>query len=119
TIAGAVNTDGIAVEDLNGDLIPEIVTAQHVVSSNIFIIKNTSVPGSINLEMGSAITIGSTIKNIRIGDLDGDGKSDISFTAQAPTPQLGTLLNQSTSTSFTFGLPKYFATDGVPYGQDY
>jgi gliding motility-associated-like protein len=118
-LTGVTNTDGLAVEDINGDFIPEILTAQYQTNSNIYIIRNSSTPGVLNLELSNTtIPVGGYIKTIRIADLNRDGKNDVFFTQQLPTPQVGAVLNQS-SGSFSFGVPQYFATDGVPYGMDF
>ena len=46
-IPGAVSTEGLAAEDLNGDGLPEIVTSQFQTNSNLYVVENKSSPGSI------------------------------------------------------------------------
>ncbi len=119
TIPGAASTDALAVGDLNGDLIPEILVSQFLTgTSNIFLIPNTSIPGS--LSFGSVITrpVSGTITNLKIGDLDGDKKADIAAT-QLLSSQVSILLNQSTSSTFNFAAPVNFAGGDRPWGIDF
>lgn len=116
TVTGAGSTDGIDIADLNGDNLPELVVSQFLTAtSNLFIIENKSIPGTISL--GSIIKkdIGSSVVNIKIGDLDGDGKQDIAVT-QLLASSLSIFLNQSTASSIAFANPKSFVTSDRPWG---
>ena len=113
------STDGLAVEDLDGDFLPEIVTNQFITNTDLYIIKNNSVPGAVTMAPAITLPIGNTVKNLKIGDLDGDGKSDIAFTQLSPTSNLGVFLNTSTSGSLSFGTVKTFLTDTNPWGLDF
>lgn len=116
---GSTGTDGLAVEDLNGDLLPEIVVSQNQVKTNIFVIANTSIPGAFNLAHTTTINTDVFVKNIRIGDLDNDGKADIAFTELiAAPPVMNIVLNQSTSSALSFGTPQKLETDDFPWGLD-
>ena len=117
SIPGAASTEGLAVEDLNGDGLPEIVTSQFQTNSNVYVIENKSSPGSFLAGDIKTLTVGTPIKNIRIGDLDGDGKQDIAFT-QLVSSSIGIFLNQS-SGALAFGGLKNFATDPTPWGIDF
>ena len=114
SIPGAVSTEGLAVEDLNGDGLPEIVTSQFQTNSNLYVFENKSSPGAILTGEIKTLTVGTPIKNIRVGDLDGDGKPDIAFT-QLISSSIGIFLNQSTTT-LTFSSLKTFETDVTPWG---
>lgn len=116
-IPGAVSTEGLAVQDLNGDGRPEIVTSQFQTNSNLYVIENSSSPGAFIAGDIKTLTVGTPIKNIRIGDLDGDGKPDIAFT-QLISSSVGIFLNQST-TSLAFASLKTFETDLTPWGIDF
>src|SRR5688572_27361758 len=116
-IPGAVSTEGLAVEDLNGDRLPEVVTSQFQTNSNVYVIENKSSPGSILTGEVKTLAVGTPIKNIRVGDLDGDGKADIAF-SQLISTSIGTFLNQSTAT-LAFGSLKVFDTDVTPWGIDF
>jgi gliding motility-associated-like protein len=116
-IPSIVSTEGLAVADLNGDGLPEIVTAQFQTTSNLYVIENNSSPGSIATGAITTLTVGTPIKNIRIGDLDGDSKADIAFT-QLISSSIGIFLNQSSS-SVSFAALKAFETDVTPWGIDF
>jgi gliding motility-associated-like protein len=117
SIPGAVSTEGLAVEDLNGDGLPEIVTSQFQTNSNLYVIENKSAPGSFTAGDIKTLSVGTPIKNIRIGDLDGDQKADIAFT-QLISSSVGIFLNQS-SNVLAFASLKTFETDATPWGVDF
>jgi gliding motility-associated-like protein len=120
TLTGLTNTDGLAIDDLNGDQIPEIITAQYQANSGIYVIRNNSTPGTLSFEMTNAtIAINNIIKTLRIADVDRDGKNDITYTQQGATPLFGVIGNTSTSSAFVFATPKTFTTDGMPFGFDF
>jgi len=117
-IPGAASTEGLAVEDLNGDSRPEIITSQFQTNSDIYVISNVSSPGSFAAGAIRTITVGTPIKNIRVGDLDGDRKPDIAYT-KLTSSEVGLILNQSTSTAFNFTSAPSVATDVTPWGIDF
>lgn len=116
-ISGIVSTEGLAVADLNGDGLPEIVTSQFQTNSDVYVIVNKSSPGSIATGAITTLAVGTPVKNIRIGDLDGDRKPDIAFT-QLISSSIGVFLNQSTS-ALAFENLKTFETDATPWGIDF
>ncbi|MBE7170258.1 MAG: VCBS repeat-containing protein [Williamsia sp.] len=76
--------NSIAISDLNGDGKPELVMSYTLEYTGgrgaILVFRNQSVPGQINENSFSAFgPFGSFeyVANIAIGDIDGDGKSDI------------------------------------------
>lgn len=115
-IPGAASTDGLAVEDLNGDKLPEIVTGQYQTNSDIYIISNNSSPGSVAAGAIRTLTVGQAIKNIRVGDLDGDRKPDIAYSKLASS-EVGLFRNQSTSVINFTAMPGILVEDG-PWGID-
>jgi len=119
TIAGAASTDGLAVEDLNGDYLPEIVTSQYQTStSKLFIIPNTSVPGTVSFGAVTTLSIGNTVKRIKIGDLDGDKKPDITV-SQLLGSSLSIFRNIGTGPAISFGAPVVVVTETNPWGFDF
>lgn len=117
-VTGAASTEALAAEDLNGDGLPEIVTAQYQVNSDIYVIENNSSPGSIVMGAVRSFSAGTTIKNIRIGDLDGDAKPDIAYT-KLNSAEVGLFLNQSTSSNIALTAGTAVATDATPWGIDF
>lgn len=116
-IPGAVTTDGIAVEDVNGDLRPEIITSQfNVGSSNMFVLENKSIPGGLSFTP-LTFTVSTAVKHIKVGDLDGDGKPDIAFT-QLISGSVGVMRNTTTG-SISFATPVGFAAETGPWGLDF
>jgi gliding motility-associated-like protein len=112
------STDGIIVEDLNGDYFPEIVTSQYQTnSSNLFIVENQSTPGTIAVGTITKLDIGNTVKRIRIGDLDNDGRKDIAVT-QLLGPSVSIFPNQG-SNSINFGSPVVITTEAGAWGLDF
>ncbi|HTF16515.1 MAG TPA: FG-GAP-like repeat-containing protein, partial [Chryseolinea sp.] len=117
-VTGAASTEAVGAQDLNGDGLPEIVTAQYQTNSDLYVIENKSSPGAISMGAVKSLTVGTAIKNIRIGDLDGDQKADIAFT-KLNNAEVGLFLNQSTSSSLTFAAGASVSTDATPWGIDF
>lgn len=117
-IPGATSTEGLAVEDVNADGLPEIVTSQFQTNSDIYVIENKSTPGAIAMGTVKTLTVGAPVKNIRVGDLDDDGKPDIAFT-KLTASEVGLFLNQSTSSNTAFSAVPGIQTDANPWGIDF
>ncbi len=118
SIPGAASTEGLAVEDMNGDGLPEIITSQFQTNSDIYIIQNTSSPGAVSTGTIRTLSVGVPIKNIRVGDLDGDRKPDIAYT-KLTSSQVGLFLNQSAGTTIGFAAGPSITTDVTPWGIDF
>lgn len=114
SIPGIAGTDAVAVADLDGDQLPDVVTAPYQTSGDLWIAKNNSIPGSLSFEGAQKITVGTTINTIRSGDIDGDGKTDIAFTQSSAS--VGILVNKSGASGISFDAVKTFTTDGDPWG---
>ena len=112
-------TDGLAIQDIDGDKLPEILTTPFQTSSSkVYVIKNNSVPGSINLGAITPINLGTAAVNLRVGDLDGDNKPDIAVTGLV-AHTVAIFLNTSTSSSINFSPPATFGTMQRPFGLDF
>ncbi|WP_159453764.1 FG-GAP-like repeat-containing protein [Ohtaekwangia koreensis] len=120
TIPSTASTDGISVEDLNGDSFPEIVTSQFQTSpSDLFIIKNNSTIGTIAIGTITRLLIPKSVKRIRIGDLDNDGKKDIAATLIFGD-SISIFLNQGSGSDINFSsTPKRISTQANPWGLDF
>jgi len=118
SITGAASTDGIAVEDFNGDTKPDIAVSQFLVAnSNVFILENTGSAGNILFGAPATITLPGTLVNLRAGDLNHDNKPDLAAT-QLLSASLSVFLNQSSGT-IQFGAATTIASDERPWGLDF
>ena len=66
----------VAIEDLNGDGKPEVLAGKDE-SNGIFVFTNASTSGNINFSSYTQVDAPGTTTNIKVGELDGDGKPDI------------------------------------------
>jgi gliding motility-associated-like protein len=118
TIPGAASTEGLAVQDLNQDGLPEIVVSQFQTNTDIYIIENKSVPGSFAAGAIKTLTVATPIKNIRIGDLDNDRRPDIAYT-RLTSNEVGLWLNNGTGGAISFTAGPNVKTDDYPWGIDF
>jgi gliding motility-associated-like protein len=119
TIPSTASTDGIAVEDLNGDAYPEIISSQfQTATSNLFIIQNESTSAGVAVGTITTLSIGNTVKRIRLGDLDGDGKKDIAVT-QLLGSSISVFHNQGSGSTISFASPLVVPTEANPWGLDF
>ena len=118
TIPGAASTEGLAVQDLNEDGLPEIVVSQFQTNSDIYIIENKSSPGSYASGAIRTLTVGTPIKNIKIGDLDNDRRPDIAYT-RLTANEVGFWLNNGTGGALSFVAGPNVKTDEYPWGIDF
>lgn len=118
TLTGLVSTSGLAVDDLNGDGLQEIITFQYQVPSPIAIIRNNSTPGNVALGSMTTIPINDPVINVRVGDLDNDTKPDIAVTFVLNSSVI-ILRNQSSGNTLSFAPPVAVTTEDTPYGLDF
>lgn len=117
-LPGAASTDGLAVQDLDGDGRQEIITSQFLTqTSNLFILRNTSVPGNVSFSFDQTLDIGGTVVNIKAGDLDGDGKPEIAAT-QLISSSVSVFRNVS-GDAISFSAPVSLTTNARPWGLDF
>jgi len=86
----------IAVSDFDSDGKPDLVVG-NVGSANVSVYLNTSTGGIISFANKVDFTVGSYPWEITVGDIDGDGKSDI-ITANQTNASVSILRNTSTTT---------------------
>ncbi|MBT1699913.1 VCBS repeat-containing protein [Fulvivirgaceae bacterium PWU4] len=118
-LPGLVSSSALAVDDLNEDGKPEIITTPYLVATSpIAIIANNSTPGNISLGAITTIPFDKPIVELRVGDLDNDQKPDIAATFLISS-EIRIMRNQSSGNTFTFAAPKSFLTEDSPWGLDF
>lgn len=117
--AGTTSVDGIAVGDLDGDNLPEVVISEFLSPvGKMYILKNAASPGTLEFAPTKEIQASTAISNLRIGDLDGDGKPEIAATGLLASSVL-IFANQSTSSALQFAAAKLFEVSAKPWGIDF
>lgn len=89
--------------DLNGDGKPDLVIAEGgTVGDRLFIFQNTSTgPGNINFSVNAITLTGKKLKQLKIADLDLDGRPEVLVTNQSGN-NITILVNESTAASISF-----------------
>ena len=105
-VFGIENTklSGIAVEDFNGDGLPDIAASEDE-NSGIYIIVNASTPGYLGFGGLTQLTASGQITNLKAGDLDNDGLTDLVIVDKT---YVGALRNTSQNGIISFASPIRF-----------
>ncbi|MEK6477882.1 FG-GAP-like repeat-containing protein [Catalinimonas sp. 4WD22] len=108
------NTLGLAINDIDGDNKVDIIASNNL-GSDLYIVKNTSTPGTFSFSPPEVISISGQLVNLVSGDIDGDGKQDIVLT-DFDDGAIILLLNQSTSLDIVFASPIRMNAAFQPWG---
>jgi hypothetical protein len=104
----------VAIGDIDGDGKAELVTANQGENS-VSVFRNTGSAGTISFAAKTDFTTGQAPLSVAIGDLDGDGKLDVSagnFTDNT----VSVLRNTSSVGTLGFAAKTDFATGSAPSG---
>lgn len=105
---------GIAISDLDGDGKLDLVVTNYS-SNTVSIFKNTSTIGTISFAPKVDLTTETGPHGIIIGDLNQDGKPDLSVGNESSNT-ISVFKNTSTSGNISFALKVDFATGSDPWG---
>ena len=113
---------GLDVKDLNNDGLPEIITIFNRLP-DVFILRNSSEPGSISFEDSQEISANGGFQNLKVGDLNQDGFNDIALTggtAGTPANTVVLIENQTATTGGAIQMSSHSTITGItaPWGLD-
>ncbi len=96
-IATNSNPWGITISDLDGDGKPDLAVICSFISSNLSIFRNTSNGiGTISFDSSIDFPLSGSARSITNGDMDGDGKPDLSVLIGASSYKVSIFRNSST-----------------------
>jgi gliding motility-associated-like protein len=119
TIPDASSSYGIEVQDLDGDDKAEIIVNQFN-KPDFFVLKNTS-GAQVSLATAQKFTLGgtlATLNHLTTADFNNDGKLDLAFTNSTVNNKVHVLLNNSTTSAFSFTEVGPFNTGDGAFGID-
>lgn len=114
TVNTAPHLNGLAVEDLNNDGLPEIIVNTNQ-QSNLYVLKNNSTTGTFSFAPPITLTMPGSIMNLAVGDLDNDGKPDIAY-GNILQSHIGIFRNTSTSNTISFSPAKTYGVSSRIWG---
>jgi gliding motility-associated-like protein len=115
TLDGAPNSLALEIQDFDGDQKPDIAFTQNQ-GPNLYISKNQS-SGTLSFSKPTSITLAGSFNDLNSADFNKDGKLDIVMTSPFSN-QVFVLINQSTSTAYSFGAPITLSSSNGSYGVD-
>lgn len=118
TLNAGVNINSVAIGDLDGDGLPEIISADSRMSVGdtgyVSIIRNISMGANINFETEIKYTVKYNPVSIAVGDLNNDGKLDI-VVANSDSDTLSILKNNCSIGNIAFILDAELMSGTKPY----
>lgn len=107
----------VAIGDIDGDGKPDMVTANYG-DSTLSVFHNTGTRGAINFAPKQTFAPGPRPQYVAIGDLDGDGKPDLSIANNVPNATISIFRNTSTPGTINFANLISYPTLNYPAGYD-
>ncbi|MEQ9287069.1 MAG: FG-GAP-like repeat-containing protein [Cyclobacteriaceae bacterium] len=113
---------GLDVKDLNNDGLPEVVATFNR-NSNVYVLPNSSQPGSISFESSKEFSASGAFQNLKVGDINQDGFNDVILTASnAGTPASAIVIveNKTASAGGSISMESAATISGIssPWGLD-
>ncbi len=116
TFTTGITPFGIAFGDVDGDGKPDLSVANAGVGANsVSVLRNTSIVGTVSFAAKVDFATGTTPRSVAIGDIDGDGKPDLSVAnSDVASTTLSVLRNTSTVGTISFAAKQDFTTGAAP-----
>ena len=96
-VPGAATTNGLVVDDLNGDRFPDIAVNPFI-GNNVYFLVNRSSIGTINFDTPQLFTLAGNLNNLAAGDFNRDGKIDL-VASKTIQDEIAVLVNNTTVNS--------------------
>ena len=106
----------INLADVDGDGKADMVVGEWLSTDKVLIYRNTSTAGVINSSSFAApvtVTTTTLVLNVKVADLDGDGKPELIYTGPN-TARVYVVKNNSTPGAISFAAPVFYITAPGP-----
>jgi hypothetical protein len=117
TFATGSNPHSVAVADINGDGLPDIVVANFL-DNTVSVLLNMTAPGATtpNLAIQQTFSAGNRPISVTSADVNGDGRPDL-IVANELASTVSVLLNATApgATTPSFAAPQAFAAGNLPF----